>query len=256
MLKTKERMEIVARLYSTNILNDDLLAAINATEGGLVRMDNVRHWGKQLGLERDREAVERQRSVSARSANARAKETEAAVLARQEIPIPYTPDWPYERVQKLIELWRAGHQKGECALQLGCTRNAVTGKVDRLVARGILESRGNPLNLMRRVRSEPIPERVRKVVALPSLAPVAPKPVREPAAFIPRPVIVDFRSHAPLRVARVKAEVVIGKSPCRFPLWAHDEAPTHRFCDKPAVLGASWCPDCRRIVFGKGVAAA
>ena len=302
MFKTKERMEIVARLYSTNIMNDELMAIINATEGGFIRMDNVRHWAKELGLERDPEAIERQRSVSATLAAAKAKEAQAAILARQEVPIPYTPDWPYERVQRLIELWRSGHRTRECALQLGCTTSTITGKVHRLVSRGILLARGNPVPspLGKRWATSPIDAlilaerekktqhwRIAKMIGgIFGVAVTANMVIRrartlrgetnmegwrmkrrehgEPRVVVPRPrvpvvfhpVIVDFRSHAPLRVARVKPEeMVVGSGKCRFPLWAHDEAPTHEFCEKPAVLGESWCPACRRIVFSKGAAA-
>ncbi len=41
-------------------------------------------------------------------------------------------EWSGDRIAQLRELWTAGHSASACGKQLGCTRNAVIGKVHRL----------------------------------------------------------------------------------------------------------------------------
>ncbi len=41
-------------------------------------------------------------------------------------------EWSDERIAQLRELWTAGHSASVCGKTLGCTRNAVIGKVHRL----------------------------------------------------------------------------------------------------------------------------
>ena len=49
-------------------------------------------------------------------------------------------------------------------------------------------------------------------------------------------------------------QIMSGK--CQWPLWSDNARPTQVFCDKPAELGGSWCPEHKRICFTRGGASA
>ena len=57
----------------------------------------------------------------------------------------------------------------------------------------------------------------------------------------------DTEEDAP-PIVELPAEIRLGH--CRFPLWRHNEKPTHHYCGEPTPsLETAWCAKHRRIVY-------
>jgi GcrA cell cycle regulator len=52
--------------------------------------------------------------------------------------------WNDDRIAALKSLYKAGHSAGQIAAELGCSRNAVIGKINRLGIRNRLDMRAKP----------------------------------------------------------------------------------------------------------------
>jgi hypothetical protein len=120
--------------------------------------------------------------------------------------------WTEERTLKLRELWGQYISQTEMGRQLGCSKNAVQGKANRL-----------KLKHREAVRSE------QQVYELPPS-------YKSQIKFGPRPLpiakvegqVVDFISHPPK----------LSKECCR---WVFSLKPT-RYCDEPSLFNKSYCP--------------
>ncbi|WP_408903500.1 GcrA family cell cycle regulator [Roseomonas acroporae] len=58
------------------------------------------------------------------------------------------------------------------------------------------------------------------------------------------------RCPAPV-VASAPAAPVIHRT-CRWPLWGHQEQPTHRYCGAPVEPGKPYCAACARRAYTRG----
>lgn len=150
---------------------------------------------------------------------------------------PWTPD----DEQALRLKWATGDSSSKIAAQMGRTKSGIIGKSRRMG----LPGRPSPLGIGR-TKTIAAPQSADAVVIVRVRAP-APKQKRapEPPAF------------AEARIPHVPATppfATLGKSPCQFPMWSHSDRPVIRdgkpwICDKPAIMGRSWCPDCWGIVY-------
>jgi len=149
-----------------------------------------------------------------------------------------TDVWPLESVTALYHGWRAGTSARNLERTVGFGDNAIISKAQQLVRHGLLEAR--PSCIVRREGPKvprvwkPRPKVQRPVVE----APVIRLPVRAPA-------------YKPPTVAYVSPSLPMSAR-CCYPLWGDHERPTHRYCDAPAPLGMSYCPQHHAVVFMRG----
>lgn len=140
-------------------------------------------------------------------------------------------EWTTYAIAKLRQHWADGFSSTQIGLRLGCSKNAVVGKVHRLG----LEPRQSPI--IRDVARKRAPRVARpreyKLPQLPSL----------------KPVFSQARICAPVspQIPHVIPRAAKGDS-CRMPLWG-DEPPTHKYCGAQAAwMGCSWCLSCLQRV--------
>lgn len=149
--------------------------------------------------------------------------------------------WTPEVLQRLRDLWAAEHSTAEIGRRLGCTKNAVIGKANRLR----LDRRPSPLLPKNRL-PQPAPSVPRPVFKLPPL------PAMAPIAAAPRPVIVPPPKPLPVSLVPLRPEpaTVFKPRSTGTCCWLEGETPrTFVRCDAPAVVGTSWCRAHRKRVF-------
>lgn len=152
----------------------------------------------------------------------------------------YTAGWPDERIADLRLLWIAGYSTPEIGRRLGCTKNAVVGKVNRLA------------DLVRR----PSPIKRKGSIALPAPQPVhivpritLPPLSSSPTPIVARPACVAHPTPTPAPTPRPERH----GARCQ---WVLEKG---RMCDAPATAwrsngtaapeGAVWCPAHRAKVY-------
>lgn len=123
-------------------------------------------------------------------------------------------DWSPQTVARLLDLWSLGHSTAVIGWHLGCSKNAVVGKVHRL------ELIARPSPIVRGTRKAAKPKR--QPIALPSFPIHAPLPPIMLAPFISQPVDLP-----PVLASFVAAPV---SGSCCWPMWGHDQCPTQEFC--------------------------
>jgi GcrA cell cycle regulator len=181
-------------------------------------------------------------------------------------------------IPELERLWAQGLSTPKIARALGVSKNAVVGKIHRLnlpcrpspiIRDGRTPKTNHEMYVAMRARRATLPPLASQASAAPPVAVHAvalpesiavPNPAATAAhdrrVAVPEvirkqhPMLVDFRSSVPARVAPLPKILVTGTGKCRFPLWATGAAPNHKYCDAAAILGQSWCAACRKIVYG------
>jgi GcrA cell cycle regulator len=131
--------------------------------------------------------------------------------------------WDNETESRLRVLWAEGHSTAEIGRRMGISKNAVVGKAHRLD----LDARPSPIAREGFAVVRP----ARTAVTLPPLPSQEAAMLPMPPAHVPSQVVIQLP-----RVTR-RCEFLSG-----------DTKPYVR-CDKPAVLGKSWCRDCMGVVF-------
>ncbi len=178
---------------------------------------------------------------------------------RPRVEVPHQPDlkfnasqWSDATLHALRVLWDKGYSTAAIGDYLSFSKNAIVGKAHRLG----LDSRPSPIRLSSgtarkhhkiippRVTLPPLPSGIVVPTAQPRLAPTF-----RPGFNFVRPV-QQPRFEPIARPVEVPRQIVVlpMTAKCTFPLWG-DGPPTHLHCDKPAPLGDSWCPECRKRVF-------
>lgn len=109
--------------------------------------------------------------------------------------------WPEEKKERLSELWAKGHLAREIAEMMDTTKGAVVGQANRM---GLVARRAG-------FQPKPAP---------------APVSASEPALSAP--------SGAVHLLDRTESQ-------CKFPLWAHDEAPTMMYCPAQRERDQPYC---------------
>ena len=141
--------------------------------------------------------------------------------------------WTDERVEQLAKLTREGKIFREIAEILGCTRNAVIGKVHRMGLHVEV-----PLSKQKTSRRR-APVNAAKIKAKAK--------IQEPPRFKYKPrgpsVVVDMptpNKHRGLHLLDLEPHH------CRFPTGQGAEI---TFCGQPKLHGYSWCGPCKDVVF-------
>jgi len=139
--------------------------------------------------------------------------------------------WTDERIQELTRMTREGKVFREIAEILGCTRNAVIGKVHRLglhvqvpVSKKATARRRAPLNAAKIKAKAPEPPRFKYKPREPSVVVDMPTPNKHRGLGL-----LDLEPHH-----------------CRFPI---GQGADITFCGQQKLHGYSWCGPCKEIVF-------
>ena len=139
--------------------------------------------------------------------------------------------WTDERVQELTRMTREGKVFREIAEILGCTRNAVIGKVHRLglhvqvpVSKKAAARRRAPLNVAKIKAKAPEPPRFKYKPRGPSVSVEMPTPRKHKGLGL-----LDLEPHH-----------------CRFPT---GQGADITFCGQPKLHGYSFCGPCKDVVF-------
>jgi len=139
--------------------------------------------------------------------------------------------WTDERVQELTRMTREGKVFREIAEILGCTRNAVIGKVHRLglhvevpLSKQKTARRRAPVNVAKIKAKAPDPPRFKYKPREPSVSVKMPTPSKHQGLGL-----LDLEPHH-----------------CRFPTGQGAEI---TFCGQPKLHGYSFCGPCKEIVF-------
>ena len=241
---TPERLQIIRETWGEPVHIDEILARLNATPGFLpVTGKLAAAWAAQQGIRRHPHLLRRVPIEVITGPVTRP--VRLAALGRLA-----KGDWTHDRLTRLCDGWIEGISAEKIAELLGVSKNAVLGKVHRLVKRGLLHHRQSPI--VSRGPREPKP-------------PPAPRPMNVPPPAVTLPPLLSglppllsnesiwppgfnfATGRQPLPTAPPAAP--LGSGTCLYPLWANNEAPTHEYCGKRAPPGSSYCPTCRAIVF-------
>jgi len=160
--------------------------------------------------------------------------------------------WTAERIQHLTDMWNAGHTISVIGKALGTSRNAISGKADRLG----LPGRASPI-----IRDKPDKPRARKRRVQRSSDPTA---LALPSQSKPRqtqktPQTTTKRKCAPMDRRREKILLPASEEPserppvtipvlsrsgihsCQFPLWGPNEL-SGTYCGEPCIERVSGEP--------------
>ncbi|CAH1661939.1 putative GcrA cell cycle regulator [Hyphomicrobiales bacterium] len=157
--------------------------------------------------------------------------------------------WTPEVIDRLSVLYLDGRSASQIGKEISATRNAVIGKIHRLLKAGDLH------HLVRERRPSERKHRKKPIELEEATAPVQ---VQEPApvfkAPLPPPPLV------PVETARAVQGVPMTKlehGMCRWPLWPNrgfTPMEDKRYCGEPAKLGQAYCEHCRKESVGGRVA--
>lgn len=142
--------------------------------------------------------------------------------------------WTEELHKKLQVRWNAGETTASIGKAMGCSKNAVVGKISRLKDQGWeLQERASPIKRLAEGITPAYRVRVRRR-----------RPVAVRLQFAPEPIVLPDETTPPPRYIPPRPS-----GNCQFP---HGDPgrPNFRFCDAPITrLGASYCEPCRLICY-------
>lgn len=189
------------------------------------------------------------------------------------------PDWTNDDRRRLEELWATGLSAEKIGRQIGRSKNSVIGQAHRmrLPARAAVVVR----------KTEPLDEAKtklartlwhdRKDLSIPDIARllgVTVDVLRGKAFRMHWPargfaksyriastktIVAPPADALPFMMAPASSAIVFKPRPpraCCFPLWGHNERPTHRYCDGMAVAGRAYCSEHAAIAYTTRVAQA
>lgn len=143
-------------------------------------------------------------------------------------------EWNDVTTQQLRTLWTQGYSANEIGRRMGCTKNAIVGRVHRLD----LEARPSPIRRsVGYIKAPPSIPRAR--VTLPPLASYEPAPViiavqpRVVAPPPPAPAPINFRPRS---------------QPCCWPI-GEPKSKNFRFCYDPAPGGRPYCGEHAKLAY-------
>lgn len=157
--------------------------------------------------------------------------------------------WDDEKVKKLVTLWNDGHSASACGRVLGATREAVTGKVDRLRRGGVRLRQGD--DTVARQSHMQLAAARSKVVPL---RPKIPQQIQRfgfGATVSSVPVLTQPIAHVEelvIPVAERKTLDMLENHHCRWPIGEPQEADFH-FCGKNKAQGLNYCEHHARRAF-------
>lgn len=135
-----------------------------------------------------------------------------------------SPEWPIDKLMALVRLWEAGITSPAIGLRLGTTKSSITGRVNRLAARGILAHRPSPIlpanALTPEKRHKQRQDRLRRLKARIDV-PAYPAPPPPPKVTYVAPYLGRVTS-------------------CCWPI-GRPSTPGFHFCEKPSEPGKVYC---------------
>lgn len=145
--------------------------------------------------------------------------------------------WDDDTIRLLRRLWDEKHSTSEIARRLGCSKNSIVGKAQRLD----LESRPSPIRRPAGSYVAPPPS-VRRILG-PTLPPL---PSDDPPPAMPLAVVQQTRVVAPPPPPPTPPVQYLPRSAgrCVFPMWRNNERPKFRedgsalVCGDPIERGA------------------
>ena len=150
--------------------------------------------------------------------------------------------WDDEKIKKLVTLWNDGHSASACGRVLGATREAVTGKVDRLRRGGVRLRQGDDTVARQ--------SRLQLAAARSKVVPLRPKIPQQIQRFNFGATVsnapVPIQPIAPVEdlvipLAERKTLAMLESHHCRWPIGEPVDDPSFHFCGKNKVHGLSYC---------------
>jgi GcrA cell cycle regulator len=137
-------------------------------------------------------------------------------------------DWPADKKAAFVLMWENEPHltRQEMGDRLGCSLAAIIGHQRRMGLQPRVQQSWKTRATTRPTLLKKTTERTPKAVS------VAPS---TPATEAPEPFFL-----ASLPTATVSNTRPPGA--CCWPLWGHNERPTHRYCDGPSLVGMAYCP--------------
>lgn len=256
--KTFERLGLFMTMWPAPFRTTEILEAINRLDGDHVDLSALHQWARKAHVKRCPEMISlglSDRMAEMRAAAVAAYEKTIANAAAGDMSfggLVFTDEWPKEAIVSLIAAWNRGITTLEMERLLQRPKNAIVGKIHRLVARGLVQPRQNPVirdvNDPRRSVRDRTRERTPKPkgATLPPLKVVAITPVEPIRRFVMEPRIL---AALPIvtRVAPATKPYIPAARRCQFPMWGN-ERPTHVYCDAP-VRTRSYCLEHSRLCY-------
>lgn len=190
------------------------------------------------------------------------------------------PDWTDDDRRRLEELWATGLSGEKIARQIGRTKNSVLGQAHRMRLPGrtpAVVRKTEPLDAEKTELAR-VMWHERKAMSIPDIARalgVTVDVLRGKAFRLNWPARGFAKSY---RIAAAKTIVAAPVTPeaqpfimappvsivfkprppraCCWPMWGHNERPTHRYCDGMAVAGRAYCGEHAAIAYTTRVAQA
>jgi hypothetical protein len=160
--------------------------------------------------------------------------------------------WDDAAIARLQGLWLAGYSSGECARQLGVSRSAAIGKINRL---GLMRRARPRLPVMARASARMLlkatehPEQ-----AIPVPKPVPEKPprkrhLRQNKRPLPPPEPYQAPPPPPAPPPGSYRLLDLRHNSCR---WPEGDGPIYVFCGRPQASQSSYCPEHARLSLSHG----
>lgn len=182
-------------------------------------------------------------------------------------------DWTDEKHLRLKTMWEQGYRRQAIAAEIGCTPNAVSGKVHRrdyerklsVAERDAIDKPPQP-EIAPQSPPEIVPASPPEIVPLPQVEPVLPQvePVLPPVAKVRhRPVLVPALPPVVQTVERItisqigqkvispraKQWIHRGTRECAYPVGNPDRPAHQECCGNTAVLGKPYCSGHLSVMF-------
>lgn len=140
--------------------------------------------------------------------------------------------WTPDMIEILRQAWPGPDSCAAIGRQIGVSKNAILGKAKRL---------GLPERPIPIPRSSAKPHQAAARLPHSRVMPSAAAAVA--VAAVPKPAValrVSASAEDALRSPTIMPSPPTGG--CKWPMWGHREAPTHRYCDKPQRdVGDAYC---------------
>jgi hypothetical protein len=255
---TPARLALVRELWPTLTPTDVILEQLAALPGRQpVKASHPRRWAQIVHVTRPREIADAERAAT-RSANRVVQPTDAPPDWRTDaLRRLAAGQWTVERLTALCDLWDAGHTVTKIAERLIVTPNAVSGRIHRLQARGLIEGRVSPII---RDGEPPKPRPVNAPAPAVTLPPLPSVVVERAYSGVPK---FSFAAHRPplpvVPITKWHADdgswpTGPARRPCQFVTRDGSVTETWVMCGLPVSQGP-WCKTHRAVCYYRARAA-
>lgn len=143
-------------------------------------------------------------------------------------------DWPADKKAAFMLMWENEPHltRKEMGERLGLSLAAIIGQQRRMG----LQPRAQQRWRARAATRPTLPKKTERQPKPVSDVPAAPDTeAPEPFFLAPLPPVTVFKPRPP--------------GACCWPLWGHNERPTHWYCDGPSLLGLAYCPEHASVAY-------